>query len=97
MHMDDRIRLRKRNTKGVSEHVVENVFCTETLGVQAERSGFNSGGQIIVRVPDAVTMAFDCGDQICREGSSTWYTVVEIRDNRREGSGLSHRKIVGRR
>ena len=97
LRMEERIRLRRRDGEGVSECVVANVFCSETVGVQAERVGFNGSGQLIVRVPENVTTDIRCGDQICREGSLVWYTVVEIRDNRRNGSGLSHRKIVGKR
>ncbi len=97
LHMTDSIRLRKRNRDGVSDYVIANVFCTETVGVQSERVGFNGSGQLTVRLPKTVETDIRCGDQICREGSAVWYTVAEICDNRRAGSGLSHWKIVGRR
>jgi len=97
MRMTDSIRLRRQHQYGVSESVIDNVFCSETVGIQAERVGFNGNGQLIVRVPENVETKICCGDQICRDGSSVWYTVVEIKDNKRSGSGLSHRKIVGRR
>lgn len=97
MQMTDSIRLRKRKEHSVSDYVITNVFCSETVGLQTERVGFNGSGQLIVRIPENVETEIHCGDQICRVGSAVWYTVVEICENRREGSGLSHRKIVGRR
>ncbi len=97
MDMQESILVKKRGQSKDKEQVVCGVFCSESVGIQADKTGFSGQGQLIVRIPEAVLADIECGDQICRVGSYTWYTVAQKQDNRRQGSNLSHWKIIGKR
>ncbi len=97
MEMQESILVRKRGQSKGQEQVINGVFCSENVGIQADNAGFVGSGQLIVRMPEEFLADIECGDQICRVGSYAWYTVAQIQDNRRRGSNLSHWKIVGKR
>ncbi len=99
MRRDDAIRLKKtdRHTGMVTETKISGVLCVETDAISTEENGFRKAGEIVVRIPENVPFHAVCGDEICREGSRHWYVITEIRDNRRNKSSLSHRKVIGKR
>ncbi len=97
MKMEDSLRVRHRKATGFTEEIIRGVHCLETIGIQKDAVGHAGNGQMIVRIPGEQAIAIRLGDEICRVGSYTWFTVVEIQDNRLCGSHLSHFKIVGKR
>ena len=99
MNLSKRILIRHldRRTGSVSEQCICGVLCTITDAIEIDGSGFRKNGQMIVRIPTKETVPIVCGDEICCEGSQCWFTVVKVRDNRKQGSFLSHWKVVGRR
>ncbi len=99
MRMEDCIIIRKRNRKtNLFEDVMHTgVLCTMTDIISLDGSGFSENGQLVVRVPDRDGFFVACGDEISPDGGREWFTVTEVRDNRRERSGLSHWKVIGRR
>lgn len=99
MRMEDSILVRSlnRETGVFTQAEAKGVFCTVTDAVEADGYGFLHGGQLIVRIPECETILCDCGDEVSHDGGVTWFTVVEVRDNRRKGTPLSHRKVIGRR
>ena len=91
------IRSLNRETNTYEQLSASGVFCTVTDAISSDNSGFFRDGQLIVRIPERETVPVLCGDEISHDGGVTWFTVTEIRDNRKQGSGLSHRKVIGRR
>lgn len=76
---------------------LSGVYCMVQRAIEADSAGHYSDGRMIVRIPDRRLGALpNCGDRICRSNDGIWYTVTEIWDNRRAGSGISHWKLVCR-
>ena len=99
MKMSDSLVVRSLNRDKGDYTLAEatGVFCTVTDALKADMSGFLPDGQIVVRIPEKESVPVCCGDEISHDGGVTWFTVTEVRDNRRKGSWLSHRKVIGRR
>ncbi len=97
MKMTDCVYVRCSRQGAVQNYMLRGVRCTVTEGIEADSAGFSGGGRMIVRIPASKAPSLCCGDQIRRADSEVWYTVAEIRDNAIPGSGLSHRKVIGRR
>ncbi|MBR7164509.1 MAG: hypothetical protein IKD21_06025 [Clostridia bacterium] len=91
------IRALNREANTYEQLSASGVFCTVINAISSDNSGFFHGGQLIVRIPERESVPVLCGDEISHDGGVTWFTVTEIRDNRKQGSGLSHRKVIGRR
>ncbi|MBQ2696580.1 MAG: hypothetical protein IJF61_04680 [Clostridia bacterium] len=81
----------------LEQYEICGVLCTVTDAISVDGDGFSKGGQLIVRIPGEAEISIACGDGISPDGGQHWYTVTELRDNRRQGSGLSHLKVIGRR
>ncbi len=99
MRMEDSILVRSldRETGTFTQTEAKGVLCTVTDAVEVDGRGFLPGGQLIVRIPEEETVPCACGDEISHDGGVTWFTIVEMRDNRKKGTPLSHRKVIGRR
>ncbi len=91
------IRQFDRTTGIVTENVVDGVWCVETDAIQVQNNGFVKNGQIIVRIPEQISVSVACGDEICCRGSQHWFTVTEIQNNQKSQTGLNHLKIIGKR
>ncbi len=99
MKMMDTLLIRRldRRTGTVLQAQVSGVYCTVTEAIRTDDGGFCRDGQITVRIPGTGGAQVECGDEISRAGSNLWFTAVEVRDNRKSDSGLSHWKVIGRR
>ncbi|MBE7041634.1 MAG: hypothetical protein E7400_06685 [Ruminococcaceae bacterium] len=99
MRMEDSLLIRSldRAAGHFNQAEAHGVLCTVTDAVETDGRGFVSGGQLIVRIPERESVAICCGDEVSHDGGVSWFTVTEIRDNRRADTPLSHRKVIGRR
>ncbi len=99
MRMEDSLLVRSldRGTGTYAQAEAKGVLCTLTDAIEADGHGFLHGGQLIVRIPEQEVVAVCCGDEVSHDGGVTWFTVTEVRDNRRKDTPLSHRKVIGRR
>lgn len=99
MKMNDSLVVRTLNheTGAVEQWVIEDVLCTVTDKISVDESGYLPDGQLIVRIPERANAPVSLGDEVSHNGGVTWFVVTEIRDNRKQGSKLSHRKVIGRR
>ncbi len=99
MKMEDSLLVRSLDRAAGSYNQAEahGVLCTVTDAVETDGRGFVRGGQLIARIPERETVEVCCGDEVSHDGGVTWFTVTEIRDNRRTDTHLSHRKVIGRR
>lgn len=95
--MTDCVYVRCSRQGVVQSYMLRGVRCTVTEGIEADSAGFSGAGQMIVRLSASTAPLLCCGDQIRRADSEIWYTVAQISDNSIPGSGLSHRKVIGKR
>lgn len=87
----------KSGTELSDKDIISGVLCTVTDAISVDGGGFAKGGQLIVRIPGDAEVLLACGDEISPDGGRNWFTVAELKDNRKQGSGLSHWKVIGRR
>ena len=97
VNMTDSLFVERAGAKPGERIQIRGVHCVEKDGIKKDSAGFSGGGEMVVRIPKGVKQEIDCGDRICRVGSHSYYTVVEIRDNCMAGSALSHRKLIAKR
>ncbi len=99
MKMNDSLIVRtlNRETGTVEQRMLENVLCTVTDKISVDESGYLPDGQLIVRIPERENGPISLGDEVSHNGGVTWFVVTEIRDNQKQDSKLSHRKVTGRR
>ncbi len=87
----DAVWLKKPGNEAV---LLEGVSMRDTVAVKSEREGMQDAGEAILRIPASIETEVGCGDLVCRKNGNYWYTVVAVRDNRRCGSRLAHRRVL---
>ncbi len=97
MRFIDSIKVMKQALNGENKSFeLTGVCVTESGAISAEKGGYRNAGEIVLRVPGETVPNIECGDFVCRLGSEKRYVVCSVRDNRKQGSGISHWKFICR-
>ena len=97
MRFIDSVKVVKQALDGEGQSFeLTGVCVTETDAITTEKGGYRNAGEIVLRVPGKTMPDIECGDFVYRTGSEKRYVVCSVRDNRKQGSSISHWKFICR-